>query len=132
MWVFLLDRLNISHTSRLFRWDYKLDKHLLGQANSSLIVGLILSLICYLALKSSCHLFIGSFSIFFSVLADCEVPHITLAQSTYRISTISAVLYVNIWEFSKSKFKDPKALKIVYQVSYSELVISWEFSKCIY
>lgn len=65
------------------------------------------------------------------ILADGEVPCITLSQSPYRISTVLALPYVNICEFSKLKFRDPKLLKIVFQVSHSELVFSWEFSKDI-
>lgn len=66
------------------------------------------------------------------ILADCEVPCITLSQSPCRISTVPAVPYVNIWEFSKLKFRDPKVLKIVFQVSHSVLVFSWEFSKYVF
>lgn len=126
---------------------------MLGQAKDILGFVLILPLICYLALKSSCHLFIDSFPIFClpwlffflipfffkshqgwdcHILADFEVPCITLSQTPCRISTVPAVPYVNIWEFSKLKFRDPKVLKIVFQVGHSVLVFSWEFSKYIF
>lgn len=45
--------------------DYNLDKHLLEQANDILILVLTPSLSFYLALKSSCDLFIGSFYNYF-------------------------------------------------------------------